>query len=145
MADYIRDGRAPIPKKEVVSRVMSANRAKNTSPEVALKKHLKLNGLKGFASHYKGIPGRPDICYKEYRLAIFVNGCYWHRCPYCKPSVPKTHKGFWTKKFKNNKERDRRKQLELRRHDWHSITIWECQIKKDPDRCVKRIKKMIHG
>lgn len=145
MVQYIRDGRAPLPRNELISRVMSANRAKNTGPERILKKHLTLIGLKGFTSHYKGVPGRPDICYKENKLAIFVNGCYWHRCPYCKPSMPKTHRGFWINKFKNNKERDRRRRSELKGHDWRSVTLWECQIIKHPDRCIERIKKNIYG
>lgn len=141
---YIRDGRAPIPESEKTSRVMSANRAKNTTPERVLRKGLIESGLKGFVVHYDAIPGRPDICYKRSKLAIFVNGCYWHRCPHCKPSMPKTHKDFWTVKFKKNKERDRRKVIELNRIGWKTITIWECQLKKYPDRCVERIEKSIY-
>lgn len=141
---YIRDGRAPIPKSNTVSKVMSANQAKNTGPELLLKNHLKQAKLKGFISHLKHVPGRPDICYREHRLAIFVNGCYWHRCPYCKPSMPKTHKIFWKNKFKFNKERDRRKNLELKSCGWRSLTIWECQVKKYPDKCVQRIKGLIY-
>ena len=89
---YIRDGRAPIPKRELTSKVMSSIRAKNTKPEIVLRKALWGQGLVGYRLHKKNIPGRPDIVYSKNKLAVFVNGCYWHRCPYCKPAAPKSHK-----------------------------------------------------
>ena len=92
--EYVRDGRAPIPKKESISRVMSANKAKNTKPELKLRKALWHSGYKGYRLHPKNIPGRPDIVFKKYALAIFVNGCYWHRCEKCEPSFPKVQSRF---------------------------------------------------
>jgi len=136
---YIRDGRAPIPKKEVTSRVMSSIRAKNTKPERALRKALCDSGLKGYRLHWDRAPGRPDICYPGKKMAIFVHGCYWHRCPHCKPSMPKSHALFWRNKFKLNKERDRRKEMDLINSGWRVITFWECQLEKNAGSCVRRV------
>lgn len=139
---YIRDGRAPIPKKEITSIIMSKIRAKNTKPEILLRKALIKKGLKGFKLHYKKIPGKPDICYLNNKLAIFINGCFWHRCPICKPKMPKSHKKFWSEKFKKNVERDKRKIKELLDMGWAVFIVWECEIKNDILNVVKRIKRL---
>ncbi len=141
---YIRDGRAPIPKRESTSRIMSSIRAKNTKPELKLRKALCDNGSSGYRLHWKNAPGRPDICYPGKKIAIFVNGCYWHRCPYCNPSFPKTHISFWENKFNNNIKRDKRKIKELKRLGWKVATIWECQINKKLDKVVLKIKKIVN-
>lgn len=140
---YIRDGRAPIPKSETTSKVMSSIHAKNTRPEILLRKALWENGLSGYRLHWKKVPGKPDIAYPQKKIAIFVNGCFWHRCPHCKPSFPKTNVGFWRNKFDKNIERDKTKSSELRKMGWKVVTIWECQIKNDIQTCVKIIKKTI--
>src|SRR5688572_12008011 len=107
--DYIRDKRSPKPKSETVSRVMSANKAKNSKPEVHLRKALWNQGAKGYRLHYKKVPGRPDICYVSKKVAIFVNGCFWHRCPHCNYQLPKTNTEFWKEKFGKNVNRDLKK------------------------------------
>lgn len=140
---FLRDGRAPIPEKESTSRVMSANKAKDTKPELTFRKALWKNGLRGYRLHWKKVPGRPDIVYSKKKIAIFLNGCFWHRCPYCNPSTPKTHQEFWLKKFSNNVERDKRKLNELKKLGWKVIVIWECQIKKNVSRCILRIQEKL--
>jgi DNA mismatch endonuclease, patch repair protein len=137
---YIRDGRAPIPEKESTSRVMSANKGKNTNPELTLRKALFQNGMRGYRVHWKIVPGSPDIAYPGKRIAIFVNGCFWHRCPYCNPSYPKTNVEFWSAKFKANQERDKKKNYLLENDGWKEITIWECKIKNDLTFCLNQIK-----
>ena len=142
---YIRDGRAPIPEKEITSKIMSSIRGKDTTPEILLRKALFNNGLSGYRIHWKKIPGRPDICYPSRKVAIFVHGCYWHRCPYCKPSMPKTHVDFWKKKFKRNIKRDKRKILELENSGWEVLVFWECQIKEDINECLGSVKKILES
>jgi DNA mismatch endonuclease, patch repair protein len=142
--EYLRDGRAPIPKKESVSRIMRANKAKNTKPELRLRKALWHNGYKGYRLHPKKVPGRPDIVFKKHALAIFVNGCYWHRCEKCEPSFPKSNQEFWREKFRKNKKRDSRKIKELESEGWRTMTIWECEIKKDIDKCVQKISEVLN-
>jgi DNA mismatch endonuclease, patch repair protein len=132
--DYVRDKRSPTPKSEAVSRVMSANRAQNTTPELLLRKALWSANLRGYRLHPKHIPGRPDVAFTKNKLAIFVNGCYWHRCPKCNYALPKTNTEFWQQKFTRNTERDRRKKRGLQRLGWKVIFVWEC----DPNRSVRR-------
>jgi len=127
---YIRDGRAPVPKSEVTSRVMSANKAKNTKPEVILRRALWANGLRGYRCNYKKAPGRPDIAFPKKKIAIFVNGCFWHRCPHCKLPLPKSNQDFWKTKFEANKKRDREKVTLLGKEGWKVFIIWECEIPK---------------
>jgi DNA mismatch endonuclease, patch repair protein len=142
---YIRDGRAPIPKNEITSMIMSRIRAKNTSPELILRKAIRKVGLKAYKLHDKNLPGRPDISFSKIKLALFINGCYWHRCPYCKPGLPKSHISFWREKFKKNKVRDKQKTRKLHNIGWQVMTIWECQIKKDLSKAIARVKKAIHS
>jgi len=140
---YLRDGRAPIPKSEVTSRVMSANRGANTSPEIQLRKSLRARGVSNFKLHLSSVPGRPDLAFPQEKLAIFVHGCFWHRCPHCQPSVPKSHIGFWTAKFAVNQQRDQRKARGLRKRGWSVLTIWECQVRKDSDRAADRVSRKL--
>lgn len=141
--EYLRDGRAPIPVKESTSRVMRANKAKNTTPEITFRRLLSSEGIKGYRLNWRNTPGRPDIAFPSRRIAIFINGCFWHRCPYCKPSFPKTHKAFWRQKFAKNILRDKEKVSLLRKDGWKVLTIWECQIKKRPTLSVVRVKKLL--
>ncbi len=143
MAKYQRDGRAPIPDSDNTSKVMSANRGKDTGPEISLRKALWAEGIKGYRVHPKDLPGRPDIVFPRHRLAILVNGCFWHRCPHCKPSAPKSHMDFWTEKFQRNIERDSKVIRELNDNGWRTIVVWECSIKLDVHEVVRRIANEI--
>jgi DNA mismatch endonuclease (patch repair protein) len=140
---YIRDGRAPLPEKESTSKVMSANKAKNTRPEIALRRRLWKEGIRGYRLNWKKAPGRPDIAFPSRKVAVFVNGCYWHRCPHCHPSFPRTHKDFWELKFSNNIRRDKQKIAQLEQMGWKVLTIWECELKKEINRAVDRVKEIV--
>ena len=140
---YIRDGRAPIPKKESTSRIMSAIKDKNTKPELILRKALWNYGVKGYRLHWKKVQGKPDIAFPGKKVAVFVNGCFWHRCPYCNLSLPKSNTKFWKEKFQKNVDRDKRKIDQLQDIGWKTITLWECQVKKDLPECVEKIKGLI--
>lgn len=140
---YLRDGRAPIPKDEVTSKVMSANKDRNTIPELKLRKALWEAGLKGYRLHWKKAPGRPDICWPGKKLAVFVNGCYRHRCPHCDLPLPKSNTKWWKEKFEKNVARDKRKVKELEAANWKVLTIWECEIKKDLEGIVKKVGRLL--
>ena len=137
---YIRDGRAPIPEKESTSRVMSANKAKNTKPEIVLRQSMWKAGIKGYRLHPKNIVGTPDIAFIKRKIAIFVNGCFWHRCPHCNPSFPKSNIEFWSTKFHKNNERDNAKNESLKNDGWKVLVVWECQIKKGLSAIIESIK-----
>jgi len=141
---YIRDGRAPIPQKESTSRVMSAIKDKNTKPELILRKTLWHEGIKGYRLHWKKVQGRPDIAFPGRKVAVFVNGCFWHRCPHCDLPLPKSNTEFWEEKFQKNVNRDKRKIDQLQEIGWKVTTIWECQVKADLDSCVTKVKKLIN-
>lgn len=147
---YKRDGRAPIPECELTSKIMSSIRGKNTKPEMMLRKALWANGLRGYRLHWRKVAGCPDISYPGRRVAIFVNGCFWHRCPYCKLPIPKTHRDYWQKKLRKNSERDKKKKKELENINWEVFTFWECQIKKELPVVMKTLsflerKRRAHG
>lgn len=141
---YLRDGRAPIPGSEATSRVMRANRGKDTRPEISLRKALWAAGLRGFRANLKGLPGRPDIVYTKQRLAIFVHGCFWHRCPNCQTGAPKTNTEFWTEKFERNMARDAHNMEDLRVLGWKTIIVWECMLKDDIDLIVREIGRELN-
>ena len=140
---YIRDGRAPIPESEITSKVMSAVRGKDTKPELALRKALRDVGIPGYRLHWKRAAGRPDIAYPGSKVAIFVHGCFWHRCPHCNPSLPKSHTDFWKKKFERNILRDLAKVHALETDNWKVFILWECEIRKDVISCAKKVNVFI--
>ena len=110
---------------------MSAIKSKNTKPEIAVRKMLHALGYR-FRLHRKDLPGSPDIVLPKYKTVIFVHGCFWHRHENCKyASTPKTRKEFWETKFKVNVKRDKEIQEKIKNIGWHSVVIWECQIKDE--------------
>lgn len=144
MPKYIRDGRAPIPKREMTSRVMSANRGVDTSPELLLRRALSQRGVRGYRLHPKKVPGRPDIAFPRKRITILVNGCFWHRCARCAYPLPKSNRAFWVAKFKRNQRRDERKTIELKVLGWKVLTIWEHEIKRDAAKAALRVSAALH-
>lgn len=142
---YIRDKRSPAPKNSTTSKVMSRNKAKNTKPETAFRTELRKHQLTGYRLHPKNVIGRPDICFVSKKIAIFINGCFWHRCPKCNYGPPKNNTEFWNNKFKANVERDNRKTTELEKQGWKVLTIWECDIKKNLDLMVEIVKDIVHN
>lgn len=142
---YIRDGRAPIPEDPSTSKVMSANKGKDTKPEIRLRKHLWSSGMRGYRLHWKKVPGRPDIAYPQRKMAIFVNGCFWHRCPYCNLPLPKSNTSFWEEKFSKNVERDKKKVKDLESIGWKSIVVWECKINNKISEVVYKIKEQLNA
>ena len=144
---YCRDGRAPIPKDANISSTMSAIRAKGTKPELLMREILRKAKLLGYRQHLKNIPGRPDFAFPKQKVAVFVHGCFWHGCRYCKLPLPKTHRPFWKNKIETNRARDVRKVRELRRLGWRAVTVWACRLKTESgrERVVVRIKKSLNS
>ena len=122
---------------------MRGNRARDTGPERQLRHALFESGLVGYRLHPPRLVGRPDIAFPRWKLAVFVNGCFWHRCPICRPQLPKSHKAFWKQKFRLNRERDARKIRELEHLGWDSLVVWECQLKSDLAGQVQRVARTL--
>ena len=108
---------------------MAAIHGKDTKPEMIVRRYLWGHGYRYRLNHPR-LPGKPDIVMRKYRTCIFVNGCFWHGHEGCRYySIPKTNTEFWVNKIRRNKERDVKVQVELAAMGWHSITIWECELK----------------
>ena len=135
----------PLTAQEKISRYMRGNKSKNTKPELMLRKALWHGGLRGYRVHWPKAPGKPDICYPGRRLAIFIHGCFWHRCPYCQLSLPKTNSSFWQDKFEKNKIRDNQYQQLYREAGWQRIVIWECQLQQNLTGSVTLIQELHRG
>ena len=112
-----------------VHKSMQGNKRANTKPELLMRERLREAGLTGYRLQWK-VPGRPDIAWPGKKVAIFVNGCFWHRCPHCKPSMPSKNIEYWTIKFEKNQERDAQSVAQLKEMGWTVHTVWECQLKK---------------
>lgn len=133
--------RPPPASSQAVSAVMRANRAKGTAPELALERALKTSGLSHFQRSPSGLPGRPDLAFPKRKVAVFVHGCFWHRCPRHARSLPKANREYWMLKFGLNRRRDLRKIRELRKLGWRVMVFWECQVKERPATSVARVKR----
>jgi DNA mismatch endonuclease (patch repair protein) len=120
---------------------MSRIRGKNTSPEIKLRKLLFSNGVRGYRIHHN-LPGKPDIVFVKKKIAIFVDGCFWHKCP-ADFQEPETRKDFWMKKINSNVERDRNVDDQLQKEGWGVIRIWEHEMRKEPDYVIKKIISLL--
>jgi DNA mismatch endonuclease (patch repair protein) len=116
---------------------MSKIRGKNTGPEIKLRKLLWSAGIRGYRIHYD-LLGKPDLVFIKRKLAIFMDGCFWHKCPICFQE-PATRKEFWMKKIQSNIDRDKKVNAILKNEGWKVIRIWEHEMKKDPDYVIKKI------
>jgi DNA mismatch endonuclease (patch repair protein) len=115
----------------VVSKRMRANRSSDTGPELQLRQALRTIGLRGYRLHYRKAPGRPDIAFVSSRVAVFVNGCFWHDCPKCKRIRPKQNAAFWDAKIRGNVNRDERTGTALQTAGWTRVIAWECAVRED--------------
>jgi DNA mismatch endonuclease (patch repair protein) len=105
-----------------------------------LRKALWSAGLR-YRLHYN-VTGRPDLAFPGRRLAIFVDGCFWHGCP-LHATKPKSNRGFWKTKFQKNRARDRKVLSVLQAEGWTVHRFWEHEVREDVARVVKRIKRMM--
>lgn len=119
------------------SQNMARVKSKNTKPEVFLRKLLWHKGFR-YRLNYKELPGSPDLYIPKYRIAIFVNGCFWHMHENCRySSIPKSNHDFWKSKLEGNVERDKQNYIKLESMGIKVIVVWGCEIKQMmKDECV---------
>ena len=109
---------------------MSRIGSKDTKPEIIVRSLLHRMGYR-FRLHRKDLPGNPDILLPKLRIALFVNGCYWHGHEPCHLfRLPKTRTEFWAKKIRKNRERDCLNYLALQKLGWKTVVVWECAVSK---------------
>lgn len=127
------------------SRMMAGIRAKNTAPELLIRRSLHRLGFR-FRLHDKRLPGKPDLLLPKYGAVIFVHGCFWHGhdCPAFK--WPTTRAEFWRSKIECNQEIDRHHVRALRETGWRVCVIWECSVRKSGgDILAARIARWLAG
>ena len=133
------------------SRNMAAIKRADTKPELLIRKLLFAKGYR-FRLQNNVLPGHPDLWMKKYNVAVFINGCFWHRHDGCKYAyIPKSRVEFWNEKFRRNKERDQIVKQQLEEQGIRCLIIWECTIKEafkktgNPELLFEEIKLFLNS
>jgi DNA mismatch endonuclease (patch repair protein) len=126
-------------RSEMMARIRGRG---NRTTEVRLAAIFRVHGITGWRRQYP-LPGRPDFAFPARRLAVFVDGCFWHGCPRHGTS-PKGNARFWRKKIARNRERDREVNRQLRRRCWRVLRIWEHELRPSAEaRVVGRLRRSL--
>lgn len=131
--------------KEITHKIMSSIKSKDTRPELALRGALWRKNLR-YRVNYKKLPGKPDIVFTKYKIAIFCDGDFWHGHNWAIRGMDslddelKSYSEFWRSKILRNIERDKRVSKSLEDLGWKVIRFWESDIKKDTDKCARIIE-----
>jgi DNA mismatch endonuclease (patch repair protein) len=131
--------------KKKRSEIMSRIRGKNTKLESDfLKKLSAVSHAKGYRyrKHYAKLPGKPDIAFPGRKIAVFIDGCFWHGCK--KHSrVPLSNVPYWSEKIGRNRARDVKNTKILKKEGWTVLRFWEHDVKKQPETAIKKILKTV--
>ena len=122
--------------KKKRSKIMSRIRSRDTKIELAVKPIFE---MAGFGYHPEGIAGSPDFAHLGAKIAVFIDGCFWHGCVK-HLRLPKTNLQFWADKINRNTSRDRRTNRELRKRGWLVVRVWECDVPKESRRRSLSVK-----
>jgi DNA mismatch endonuclease (patch repair protein) len=125
------------------SDLMRKIKAKNTTPEILFRKALWKEGIR-YRIENKKITGNPDIAIKKYKIAIFIDGEFWHGFNWQeKKTKIKSNREYWIKKIERNIERDEKYNQQLKNQNWIVLRFWEHEIKKDLNKCIEIVKDTI--
>ncbi len=130
---------------EITHKIMSSVKQKNTEPELLLRKALWHKGLR-YRTNYRKLPGKPDIVFSRAKLAVFVDGDYWHGHNWAVRGYGsleeelKRYSPFWQNKIKNNIDHDQKVTSELQKMGWTVLRVWESEIIKDLSAIVELIE-----
>ena len=127
---------------EARSRIMASIRGRDTRPEIAVRKILWRHGLR-YRTHDRTVLGRPDISNKGKKLAVFVDGCFWHGCPKCYRE-PETNRDFWRDKVEGNRKRREVVRDGLERQGFRVVEIWEHEV-ENPSAVVRKMGAHVEG
>ena len=117
---------------------MSKIKSKWTSQEQKIHGNLKARGVRH--KMHPNIPGSPDLILKDKKVAVFINGCFWHKCPKCY-KAPKSNVEYWLPKIERNVKRDKNNARLLKKDGWKVVSIWEHEIKKDVKSTIEKISR----
>jgi DNA mismatch endonuclease (patch repair protein) len=122
-------------RSEVMARIRGRG---NRDTELSLIALMRQNRITGWRRQ-QPLVGRPDFVFRKQRLAVFVDGCFWHGCPrHCK--MPEHNAEFWAGKLRRNRARDREVTSQLRSQAWRVVRIWEHDLTEKPEDCIKSIR-----
>ena len=116
--------------QELRSFIMSRIKSKNTKPEIKIRRALHERGIR-YRIHDKSVMGKPDISIKRSKVAVFLDGCFWHGCKKCY-RVPKSNRSYWTDKMRKNQQRRENVRSKLISDGWKVLEYWEHEINKNP-------------
>jgi DNA mismatch endonuclease (patch repair protein) len=122
---------------------MSKIRGKDTRPELALRTALWDAGLRGWRCNWQGPGGRIDIAFTRWRVAVFVDGSFWHGHP--RKWQPGRWEGYWDEKIKRNIARDRAQEAALRERGWEVVRAWDFEIEQEPSVVARRVTKILEA
>jgi len=126
------------------SEVMSLIRGKeNKTTELLFIQIARRNGITGWRRS-QPIFGKPDFVFPRQRLAVFVDGDFWHGHP-TRAKIPATNRAFWLKKIEKNRCRDRLVTRTLKGNGWHVVRLWEHDLRANPKRCAARLRRFLDG
>lgn len=126
------------------SKNMALIKSKNTQPELILRKELYKLGFR-YRIHYP-LLGKPDVVFPLKKIAVFVNGCFWHTHKGCSEShIPKTNTHYWTEKFMENTQRDKKNLTELVRNGWKVFVFYECELEKNKEATLSPLLKYLRN
>ena len=120
---------------------MSQVKGKDTKPELKLRKELFRLGLRGYRINSK-LPGKPDIVFSKKKVVIFIDGCFWHKCPNCF-NLPKSNVEFWREKISGNVKRDKEVNTILNEQGYKILRFWTHELQEDFEDCVGKILKSL--
>jgi DNA mismatch endonuclease (patch repair protein) len=132
-------GFGKLTRSELMARVKSRG---NTTTELRMVALLKSNEITGWRRHYATL-GRPDFVWLKQRLAVFVDGCFWHGHQCGRNLQPKTNVHLWARKIADNRARDIRTSRRLRDAGWHVLRVWECVLKDKPKVVARRLLRRL--
>jgi len=124
-------------KPEHRKKNMQNIRSVDTKIELTIRSILHKKGYR-FRKNDRTLFGKPDIVFPKYKVAVFLDSCFWHMCPY-HFNIPKTNKRYWLPKLLRNKNRAKEVNRKLREEGWIVLRFWEHQINNDPEKCVNNI------
>jgi DNA mismatch endonuclease (patch repair protein) len=111
------------------SKIMASVGTRDTGPELLLRKALYRLGYR-YRTHYRKLPGKPDVVFPRWRKAIFIHGCFWHGHGCRWGRLPKSRLEYWRPKIAANRSRDRRAARAIRRSGWDVLVVWQCELRK---------------
>lgn len=134
---------ADVHDKKTRSYNMSRIRAKDTKPEMVVRRFLHAQGFR-YKLHDKSLPGKPDLVLPKYKTVIFIHGCFWHGHEGCRYYVvPKTRTEWWVGKIERTQSNDLKICKELINRGWRIFEIWECDLKDNPQKKLLKVVEML--